>query len=242
MNAMPKFALAALAATCIVTEAQAMRWYSPHTGRWLSRDPIEERGGQNLLSVTGNDAVNRIDVLGLRAQSTPTASSPFPLSYNWGTVGDFITSPDSTPNPTLVWTRNKVKGDWMRRRPGDGEPCCVPPAQHHISRIDNANNLSTEIEMKVNLYFTGGPHDELVLLWDTCYTHDFTVDIRRQCNNSTSCSIPVTRFESLSGNYQTGASISYLSCENEKWTTKTGAANRNYFGGLTGWTWIDFAH
>jgi RHS repeat-associated protein len=24
------------------------RWYDPHTGRWPSRDPIEERGGLNL--------------------------------------------------------------------------------------------------------------------------------------------------------------------------------------------------
>ena len=34
-------------------------------GRWISRDPIGERGGLNLYGFVGNDAVNRIDVLGL---------------------------------------------------------------------------------------------------------------------------------------------------------------------------------
>jgi len=65
MNATPKFAVAALAALLVVTEAHAMRWYSPNTGRWLSRDPIGERGGMNLYAFVGNNPVGRIDYLGL---------------------------------------------------------------------------------------------------------------------------------------------------------------------------------
>jgi RHS repeat-associated protein len=30
------------------------RYYSPVTGRWLSRDPIEEQGGENLYGFVGN--------------------------------------------------------------------------------------------------------------------------------------------------------------------------------------------
>jgi hypothetical protein len=41
------------------------RYYDPLTGRWPSRDPIEERGGANLYGFVGNDGVNRFDVLGL---------------------------------------------------------------------------------------------------------------------------------------------------------------------------------
>ena len=41
------------------------RYYSPTTGRWLSRDPIQERGGVNFYGFVGNDGLNRIDVLGL---------------------------------------------------------------------------------------------------------------------------------------------------------------------------------
>jgi RHS repeat-associated protein len=43
------------------------RWYDPATGRWPSRDPIEERGGVNLYGFVGNDGVNRIDRLGLES-------------------------------------------------------------------------------------------------------------------------------------------------------------------------------
>jgi RHS repeat-associated protein len=41
------------------------RYYDPATGRWPSRDPIEERGGVNLYSPANNNFVNRIDILGL---------------------------------------------------------------------------------------------------------------------------------------------------------------------------------
>ena len=41
------------------------RWYDPVTGRWPSRDPIEERGGANLYGFAGNDGVSSSDMLGL---------------------------------------------------------------------------------------------------------------------------------------------------------------------------------
>jgi RHS repeat-associated protein len=41
------------------------RWYDPVTGRWPSRDPIEERGGVNLYGMVGNGANHDIDLLGL---------------------------------------------------------------------------------------------------------------------------------------------------------------------------------
>ena len=41
------------------------RYYCPATGRWLSRDPIEEPGGVNLYGAAGNDLINRSDFLGL---------------------------------------------------------------------------------------------------------------------------------------------------------------------------------
>jgi hypothetical protein len=36
------------------------------TGRWPSRDPIEEEGGVNLFGFVGNEPVNWVDVLGKR--------------------------------------------------------------------------------------------------------------------------------------------------------------------------------
>ena len=43
----------------------AYRYYDPVTGRWPSRDPIEERGGFNLYGFVGNNGTNRQDLFGL---------------------------------------------------------------------------------------------------------------------------------------------------------------------------------
>jgi len=40
------------------------RYYDPVTGRWPSRDPIEERGGLNLYGFVGNDGVQNFDMHG----------------------------------------------------------------------------------------------------------------------------------------------------------------------------------
>ena len=40
------------------------RYYDPLTGRWPSRDPIEESGGVNLCGFVGNDGINWVDFLG----------------------------------------------------------------------------------------------------------------------------------------------------------------------------------
>jgi RHS repeat-associated protein len=40
------------------------RWYDPMTGRWPSRDPIEEEGGLNLYGFVGNNGVCKWDLLG----------------------------------------------------------------------------------------------------------------------------------------------------------------------------------
>jgi len=42
------------------------RTYSPVTARWLSRDPIGERGGLNLSLFVGNRSINKVDLLGLK--------------------------------------------------------------------------------------------------------------------------------------------------------------------------------
>jgi len=46
------------------------RFYSPRIARWLTRDPIEERGGLNLYAYCGNDLVNKVDVMGERPFQT----------------------------------------------------------------------------------------------------------------------------------------------------------------------------
>lgn len=50
------------------------RYYDPHNGRFINRDPIEEQGGLNLYGFCGNNGINRYDVLG-------NTSIPFDAAY-----------------------------------------------------------------------------------------------------------------------------------------------------------------
>ena len=40
------------------------RWYDPSSMKWLTPDPIGERGGVNLTAFCANDPVNKVDALG----------------------------------------------------------------------------------------------------------------------------------------------------------------------------------
>lgn len=51
------------------------RFYDPDLGRWLSRDPIGEKGGINLYGYSNNDATNQIDLAGLEATISFSISS-----------------------------------------------------------------------------------------------------------------------------------------------------------------------
>ena len=73
------------------------RYYDPVAGRWLSRDPIEERGGFNLYAMVGNNPAGTTDAFGLiGAGSIPTTQNGVPGMMN-GWTGQF--TPYSTPMP-----------------------------------------------------------------------------------------------------------------------------------------------
>ncbi|OGV34731.1 MAG: hypothetical protein A2020_00335 [Lentisphaerae bacterium GWF2_45_14] len=59
------------------------RYYSANVNRWLSRDPIEEQGGNNLYVFVGNSPLNYIDVLGNAAKSTTYTPGPTPSRTVW---------------------------------------------------------------------------------------------------------------------------------------------------------------
>jgi hypothetical protein len=40
-------------------------FYNPSTGRWLSRDPIAEEGGENVYTFAGNNPCDHTDIVGL---------------------------------------------------------------------------------------------------------------------------------------------------------------------------------
>jgi uncharacterized protein RhaS with RHS repeats len=72
------------------------RHYSPKTGRFLGRDPIEEEGGMNLYGFVGNDGVGKWDKLGLDTQFYPNRAMTIdvdgaPTAYKYdGTGIDFL--------------------------------------------------------------------------------------------------------------------------------------------------------
>jgi RHS repeat-associated protein len=59
------------------------RYYSPGLGRWLSRDPIGERGGPNLYGFAGNTGVNRVDSFGLDVFVADRALRIFMLEWTY---------------------------------------------------------------------------------------------------------------------------------------------------------------
>jgi hypothetical protein len=84
--------LLVLSALLLFIKAHAFAFYDPGAGRWLSKDPIGERGGLNLYSFIVNSAVNHVDVLGLVGKG-PCLEVP-------------ITSVFSAPN--TGWTQTKM--------------------------------------------------------------------------------------------------------------------------------------
>jgi hypothetical protein len=48
----------------LFTALPSWAFYSPTTGRWLNRDPIEEQGGNNLYAFVNGDPIALIDYLG----------------------------------------------------------------------------------------------------------------------------------------------------------------------------------
>jgi RHS repeat-associated protein len=48
------------------------RYYDPETGRWPNRDPIAERGGNNLYKFVSNSSINYTDLLGMATLANPT--------------------------------------------------------------------------------------------------------------------------------------------------------------------------
>jgi hypothetical protein len=70
MTSMKKTLLNALLPVFLLLSAErASAWYDPGPQRWINRDPIAERGALNLYSFVFNDALNRVDPVGLDCMS-----------------------------------------------------------------------------------------------------------------------------------------------------------------------------
>ena len=75
------------------------RHYSPRLGRWLSRDPLEENGGDNLLLFCFNAPIGQFDFLGFSSLGGQVGISDFfqfPDSFDLSDLSDI---PDFVPQP-----------------------------------------------------------------------------------------------------------------------------------------------
>ena len=70
------------------------RYYSPTQGRWLSRDPIGERGGANLYGIVDNNPVNHFDAFGLQAAPLHVPLQPGPPII--------VLPPSGVPPPNII--------------------------------------------------------------------------------------------------------------------------------------------
>jgi uncharacterized protein RhaS with RHS repeats len=66
------------------------RYYDPKTGRWPSRDPIEEKGGVNLYGFIGNNGTNRYDVLGLQMSYPPSVAAAASQGWTAAEIAEFF--------------------------------------------------------------------------------------------------------------------------------------------------------
>ena len=68
----------------LILAPTAQAYYNSSTGRWLSRDPIGEKGGKAIYASVANNPLNQVDALGLNGVPAPAPipippPSPFPV-------------------------------------------------------------------------------------------------------------------------------------------------------------------
>lgn len=103
MNARCAALLLMLIALCVTGAGHASAFYSPGTGRWLSKDPIEESGGSNLYAFVYNRPTMMIDRFGL----TPTLPGPVAPTQPMPVPG-IPGTPDGPPLSPTVPVLNPV--------------------------------------------------------------------------------------------------------------------------------------
>jgi RHS repeat-associated protein len=84
------------------------RYYNAGLGRWMTRDPLGERGGVNLYRAMGNDLVNRKDPFGLfddgRRNYWPIEGNPSPpLGHDDFTGGNYFNYSLEDRGSTSPW-------------------------------------------------------------------------------------------------------------------------------------------
>ena len=114
------------------------RYCSATNGKWLSRDPIAERGGVNLYGFVGNDPANHVDVLG-RESWIPNYPPP----------GGGSTDPATQAANDAISDFFKGTGD-LYREYGPDHPWTAEMKNH-----EHMKTVRDEIRSKIQTYCRG---------------------------------------------------------------------------------------
>lgn len=209
----------------------ARAFYNPNTGRWLSRDPIGERGGVDLFAAMGNEPVNLIDALGL--ECVGHTCKPGDGDDHDGLHFCGPPSPPPTPGPNDPPGFNRIP---PYNPPDAGKPCCDKPANLRKGKrtdppptkgASSGGGVNWKIHMALDLQIEG-PYKDLQIYWTTCWRIDRTSGIIPSCSDKTGCDFPTVTAGNVGGPYVTTARIFWLSCEGGKWTKKKHIAGGGY--------------
>ncbi len=107
------------------------RYYDPRLGRWLTRDPIEERGGLLLYGFVGNNPINIWDVLGLCFNEDRNPSRDYYDPYNARHPNYPGDGPPAILNPD---PEDGSGGGWGGSKPA--------PTANTVNILANANIIS----------------------------------------------------------------------------------------------------
>jgi RHS repeat-associated protein len=106
------------------------RYLIPRLGRWLSRDPIGERGAMNLYMAMRNNAVNRIDPDGRACAAGLGCSGPWPPPSGPTPPPPPVVPPPPPPPPPTT-------------PPPTTRPGCTPTTQPQNPTVIDCDKLTT---------------------------------------------------------------------------------------------------
>lgn len=107
------------------------RFYSPSTGRWLSRDPIEENGGENLYGFCANNALSLIDRNGY---DFATWAGAGPAYNHW--TGSPLPTPRGPDAGTLTWSWFSGNGKYQNVKLGPTDTMTQNMQRSTVMEID----------------------------------------------------------------------------------------------------------